>query len=192
MIDYNYSKLQFHIDRLFEIFLLSRKTPSSLDEILEIKKISLSLSVLSWLSQSQIFHKDEEAKIIEDIKELCEDFHESELNERIKAVIQKLKNINESLRLKAQIFEHFSELEFRGCLDLRAKYPLDQSRLNEKFNKIALQIKENFSGEKTIDLMKLEREVKEIKQNYIRGIFREAEVEQLFNSLINKGKLTNP
>lgn len=195
MTDFPNSDLQFYVDRLYEGFLISRKIPCSIEEENEIKKIASSLSILSWISQSQLFCLDEEAKIIESIKELSENFKQSQLNEKIKEIIQGLKNINESLKFKTQILEHFSELEYKGCLDKKIRYPLDQSSLNEKFKKIIIHIKENFeekNQKNLIELMKLERDVKEIKQKYLNGFSKEEEIEKLFNLLVNKSQFRNP
>ncbi len=182
-----YSDLQFYIDNLYERFLVSRKTPTSWEEELEIKKIAAALSVLSWIGQSN-FCLDEEALILEAVKELYENFKQAHLFEKISEIIQKFKNISEKTKLKTQILEQFVELEYKGCLDKRVKYPLDQNSLNVKFRKVIAHINQNFKEKNLIGLMKLERDVKEIKQKYLKGLLGVEDIERVFNSLIDKSQ----
>lgn len=151
--------LKFYSSELFKRFLISKNTPESSKEIEEIEKISKNLSLLLWIGKAQILNEKEESKVIEEIKELTENFHQNDLFEKTTYLIQTIKNLSP----KTDILELFTDIECKACLSKEKRGSISQEELHSLFEKI-IEImnhkKDKFS------LLKLERELKEVKKIY--------------------------
>jgi hypothetical protein len=153
----------FYAEEILKNFLISKKTPNSPKEKNEIEKISKNLSLLIWLGQSKILPLKEEKNIKEQLKDLCENFHSDTLQESTNIIIQNLKNINS----KTKILEHIIDIAYiLYNQNIKNSPPITHEILHEKFNKVIEKIKltsDDFS------LIKLERNVKEIKKNFLNN-----------------------
>ena len=152
--------LRFYCAELFKRFLISKKTPESSKERGDIEKISKNLSLLLWIGRAQILSPEQEGKIIDQIKDLSDNFRQDDLYEKTNYIVQKIKNMTP----KTDILEFFTDIEHKACLCLDENHPcINSEELHEQFEKIIDVM--NGKSDK-FSLLKLEREMKDIKNIY--------------------------
>ena len=153
----------FYAEEILKNFLISKKTPNSPKEKKEIEKISKNLSLLIWLGQSKILPPKEERLIKEELKDLYENFHSDTLQDTTNIIIQNLKNVNS----KTKILEHIIDIAYiLYNQHIKNSPPISHEILHEKFNKVIQKIKltsDDFS------LIRLERNVKDLKKNFLKN-----------------------
>jgi len=152
-------KLKFYANEILKRFLISKNTPNSLKEKLKIEKILKNISIIIWLDKTKILSYKEEKKILEELKELYDNFNLINIKEKTDYIIQNLKNLSP----KVDIIECIADIEF----NFHIKEKGDIQKLNEKFEKIIGILKTNNNQ---FILMKLERDLKEIKNRYFKDL----------------------
>lgn len=154
-------ELYFYSQNILMNYLISRKIPDSQIQQNEMEKIFTDFSILAWIGQSQFLTKEEEIPIVESIKDLHDNMSHKLLYEKTQEILKKIKNLNERQKLKIQILEHLCAIEIKWCLKESLISSSLQEALHEKFKEIVDFI--NLKPTKNIALMKLERDIKEIK-----------------------------
>jgi hypothetical protein len=150
--------LRYYAAELFKQFLISKNMPKSPKETEEIEKISRNISLILWIGKAQILSPMEEKEITDQIRELIDNFKQDEFFGRTNHLIQMMKNMNP----KTEILEHFTDIESKACLSKDKNSPSISSEiLQDYFEKIIYVM--NSKNDK-FSIMKLERELKEIKK----------------------------
>jgi vacuolar-type H+-ATPase catalytic subunit A/Vma1 len=150
--------LRYYAAELFKQFLISKNMPRSSKEIEEIESISKNISLILWIGKAQILSPSEEKEIIDLIRDLIDNFKQDEFYAKTSHIIQMIKNMSP----KTEILEHFTDIESKACLHKEKDCPIIRSEiLQDHFEKIIYVM--NSKNDK-FSVMKLERELKEIKK----------------------------
>ena len=153
--------IEFYSEEILKMFLISQKIPTNIQEKKDIEKISKNLSMLTWIGQLGIVSKKDEKKVVDELRDLKDNFHLDTVFKKTSYILQNIKNINR----KTQIMEHVIDISYEIGKQKNV-IPQNILELQKYFDQIMDKVKvvsDKFA------IMKLERDLQDIKKIYLNN-----------------------
>lgn len=149
------NNIKIYAEEILKRFLISKNIPTSDNETKYIEKILKNLSLIIWIYKSNILNNKEEKKVLNYLKEINDNFHLHNLEEKTSFILSELKNLNPKIEILNKAAEIFWSIETNN--------QKDQKEINKNLDILIKKLK----NQNTFNLMKIKKDIEEIQKKYI-------------------------